>query len=349
MRVLFEINHPAQVHFFKHLIWDLQRLGHGTLVVTREKDVTLPLLDSLDIPYHCLSAIGRGRLGMGVELVQRWAKLLGIARRFRPDVMMALTGVSIGLVGRVLDVPRLVLEEAEHAKLQQMLALPFATRIFTGTGYTKDYGAKQVQFKGVWVQSYLHPDRFRADPAPLRAAGVDPDSPYIILRTVSWDAAHDVGLRGLSEPQLREVVTRLSRFGRVLISSEGKLPASLEAHRNPVPVQHMHDLLAYATLYIGEGGTMAAEAAVLGVPAIFCNSLRVGYLVALEQQYGLAANTNSLLEGLPIAEEWLRRPDLKEQWRQRHAKLMAESEDVTTFMMRLIERTVPGWKQEVRV
>ncbi len=37
-------------------------------------------------------------------------------------------------------------------------------------------------------------------------------------------------------------------------------------------------LLAYATLFIGEGATMASECAVLGTPAIYVNSLQLGYL-----------------------------------------------------------------------
>ena len=43
-------------------------------------------------------------------------------------------------------------------------------------------------------------------------------------------------------------------------------------------------------LYIGEGGTMASEAAVLGIPSIFVNSLELGYLNELEKKYGLVFN-----------------------------------------------------------
>ncbi len=342
MRVLFDVTHPAQVHFFKQLIWRLKREGHAVLVATREKDVAVPLLEGLGIEYRCLSRKGEGMLGMAGELIERYVRVMALARQFRPDVMLAQTGVSIGLVGALLHIPRLVLEEAEHAKLQQMLGLPFATKIFTGMGYTKDFGARQVRFRGVWVQSYLHPNYYRPGTKALVEAGIDLDRPYIVLRTVSWSAAHDRGLRGLSEAQLKEVVGRLERFGRVIISAEGDLPASLEQLRNPVAVQHVHDLLAHAKLYIGEGGTMAAEAAVLGTPAVFCNHLRVGYLVALEKEYGLAFNTNGLLEGLEVAEELLGRADLAGEWRGKHARLMEQTEDITAFMYELIRREVGG-------
>ena len=42
----------------------------------------------------------------------------------------------------------------------------------------------------------------------------------------------------------------------------------------------MHQVMAHASLYIGDSQTMAAEAGVLGVPFIRCNDFvgRIGYL-----------------------------------------------------------------------
>ena len=142
-RVLIDINHPKQVHFFKHLIWKLQQRGDEVLVTSRDKDVTVTLLDSLGIEHQCLSRMGRGMAGLGFELVKRYFRLWRLARRFKPQAMLALTGVAIGPVGAILRVPRLVLEDTEHATLQQKLGLPFATKIFTGTGYQKDFGEIQ--------------------------------------------------------------------------------------------------------------------------------------------------------------------------------------------------------------
>ena len=40
-------------------------------------------------------------------------------------------------------------------------------------------------------------------------------------------------------------------------------------------------------VYVGAGATSCSEAAVLGVPAIYTNPLRLGYLEELESRYGL--------------------------------------------------------------
>lgn len=336
MRILVDINHPAHVHLFKNLIWMLQRRGHQTLVTARQKDVTTDLLDALGIEYVCLSRIGSGMLAMGTELLRRYVRLFALARRFRPDAMIALSGVTFAPVGALLGVPRIVLEEAEHARLQRALSLPLATCIFTGTGYRGSHGGRHRRFRGIWVQAYLDPKYFTPDPAPLRQAGVEPDQPYTVLRRVSWGAAHDAGLRATSVDQEVEIVQRLGRFGRVLISSEAPLPEALTPYRSPVPPHHMHDLLAFAKLYLGEGGTMAAEAAVLGTPAVFCNPLRCGYLDALEHEYGLLRNCDSPAEGVAIAEDLLHRPDLASIWQQRRRRLLDESDDVVEFIYRLL-------------
>ena len=99
-----------------------------------------------------------------------------------------------------------------------------------------------------------------------------------------------------------------------------------------------HHLLAFAAIALVEGGTMAAESAVLGTPAVCLQSYNFGYLVALEKQYGLIARAGSVAAALPIAEGLLELPDLRQQWRQKRDRLLAESEDVTEFQLRMIER-----------
>ncbi len=338
LRVLFDISHPAQVHLFKAVIGQLKADGHAVLVTSRDKDVCVDLLDRLGIEHVCLSRIGKGILGLGWELLTRYWRIFGLARRFQPDVLVARGGIFIGLPGALLRIPRIVFEDTEHAHVERMLSLPFATYICTGTGYMCDHGKRHVRHRGVQHFTYLDPRYFQPCAEPLRNAGVDPDQPYIVLRIVAWGAGHDLGLTGTTAGVVAEVVRRLRRFGRVLISSEKPLPASLEAYRNPVPSDHMHDLLAFAKLFIGEGGTMAAEAGMLGVPAILTSPLLGGCQRALERDYQLIRCVPTMMEGLPIAEQWLATPDLRAIWQQRRQKLLDDSEDIPAFTYRMIRR-----------
>lgn len=336
MKVLVDLVDTGQVQFFRPIIERLKTDGHQIKVTAREKDLTVPLLEKFGISHECISRMGHGKLGLARELFFRDMKLWAIARQFRPDVMLAQTGVSAARIGALLRIPTIVLEEAEHAKLQRIVSLPFATRILTGSGYLHDHGKKQRRFRGVWVQSYLAPNCFCPQQAPLRKAGLDPDQPYIVLRTVAWEAAHDLGYHGVAEQELIQTVKRLESYGRVVISAEKPLPEVLAPYANPVPFEDVHHLLAYAALYMGEGGTMAAEAAVLGTPAIFTNPLRCGYLLALEQEYDLLYNVRTLKEGLPIAEQLLQTEGLGEMWDHKRQRLWEHSDDIVEFVLEVI-------------
>ena len=339
MRVLIDITHPVNVHFFKHLVWQLQGEGHEVLITVRDKDVAVELLDALGLACVCVCRRATGLLGMARELLERDVRLLQVARRFRPDVMVAAAaGVSIGPVGAALGVPRVVFEQVDRAPLQRALGLPFATLICTGTGYLKHHGSRQVRFRGFLAHAYLDPRRFRPDPAPLRRAGVDPDQPYVVLRQVCWSATHDVGRRELSEEALARAIERLGRLGRVWVSSESPLPESLRAYENPVPAAHFHALLAFADVCVAEGGTVAVEAGMLGTPAVCCNSYDFGYLRALEHKYRVIRRAGSLTEALRVAEELAGNGDARRRWQLNSARMFYESEDVLAFMRDVIER-----------
>lgn len=338
MRVLFDIVHPAQVHFFKQAIAALGRRGDDVLVTARQKDITVDLLKALDIEHTCISKKGSNMAAMGLELLSRTAKLMKIARRFRPDVMVARVGHSVGITGKILGIPTVVYDDMEHAKLQAAIGMTFATCICTGLGYYRDFGKRQVRFAGPPVLSYLDPKYFTPDPEPLRAAGLDPDAPLIFFRTVSWAASHDVGRKGTTPAELEAAVRTLVPYGRVIISAEDPLPASLAAYANPVPVAHMHDVLAFCDVCLIEGGTMAEEAAVLGVPAICKNTYDFGYLRALESEYGLVFRPESMQKAVHIAEQILKNPNAKSEFKEKQQKLLADSEDVVAFMLTTIDR-----------
>ena len=340
MRVLFDIVHPAQVHFFKNVISALQRRGDEVLVTAREKDVTLDLLRALGIKHVCISHKASSLLGMAVELISRDVRLMKLARLYEPDVMVARVGVSVGPVGRFLDIPTVIYDDMEQARLQAAIGMTFATYICTGLGYFRDLGKRQIRFRGLPVLSYLDPRYFQPNVEAVRNAGLEPEVPYIFVRTVSWAANHDFGRGQTRHKYLAKAVGFLSRFGRVIISSEGPLTCSLRQYKNPAPVDCIHHVLAFARLCLVEGGTMAAEAAALGIPTICWNTYDFGYLRALEGEYGLVFRCGSLEQILDIAGEFLRQPDVKLNWLSKRKRLLDESDDVAQFMLDMVDRAV---------
>ena len=125
---------------------------------------------------------------------------------------------------------------------------------------------------------------------------------------------------------------KLQGYGTVFITSETELPHNLEQNRLRIKPNKIHDLLYYSSLYIGEGATMASEAAILGVPAIFVSSLRLGYLAELEEKYGLAFSFNNSTEALDKAIVILNTKEFKKEYNAKRELLLKDKIDVTRFM-----------------
>ena len=338
MRVLFDVCHPAHVHLFKHAIAELQATGHEVLVTSRDKEVTLQLLDAYGIEHEPLSAMGEGGLALAVEWVKREFRLLRRARRFDPDVIVSHIDIAAAHASAVLGCPNLVFNDNEEAaRMAGPLVHPFTTEVATPASFSENLGDVQNVYDGFHELAYLHPDRFEPDPERLRRHGVDPDEPYSVLRLVSWGAYHDAGKEGLSPDDREALVSTLAEHGDVYITSEEPLPEAFDDYRLPVPPEAIHDLLAGANLYVGDSHTMAIEAGLLATPAVRFNFLveggDLGGYDVLGDTYGLVRSTTDVAEGLELVAELAADPDAAERWERRRRRLVDDSIDVTEFML----------------
>lgn len=280
LTIVITMQHPADVHFFKHPIAMLRERGHEVAVFVRANGVAVDLLAAYGIDHTVLVPEARSLAGLALIQARFEYRLWRHARRLDPDVMAAVGGVAVAHVGTLLGARTVVFTDTEHATIVNRLAFPFADTVCTPACFAGDPGDKHRTYPGVHELVYLHPARFTPDPAVLDDLNVAPAATIAVLRISSWHSSHDVGASGFDD--LVGVLDRLTEAGaQVIVSSEIDLPAVFDEHRRAVPPHRMHDLLGMASLYIGEGATMAAESAVLGTPSIYVNSLTMGYIRAL--------------------------------------------------------------------
>lgn len=343
MKFLVDINHPAHVHFFRHPICILRERGHDIVVTSRAKEMAVPLLDELGIEHEVLSTSGKGGLlSLGRELVQRDAALYRVAKRHRPDAMTAIGGTFVAHVGFLTRIPSLVFYDTENAKLQNAITYPFATRVIVPRCYQSWVPANHLRYNGYHELSYLHPARFFPSKKIAVQNGFDPVRENFFIRTVSWQANHDIGETGWSEKLLSELVDFLAPRGKLHISSEVPLPSQLAAHAYHGKASEVHHVMSMCRLFIGESATMASEAAVLGVPAIYAAETGRGYTDEEENRYGMVTNMRRLDWNLLHAaiEQLLGKPS--EYWRQHRTQLLADTIDVAVYVADSIEQTGRG-------
>ena len=339
MKILFSVNHPAHVHLFKNLIWQLQKKQHDILIVARKKEVTLDLLNIYNIKYELISEENETAFLLPLEMVQRSKGLWRIMKNFKPDMAISQMDPSLAIPSWLLGVPYVCLADSEPALTSLYGSLPFTNTVFTPECFRKNIGRKQIRYAGYKELAYLHPEIFKPNPSVLKEIGLLENEPYILLRFVSWNASHDIIQKGLVNKD--EIVRKLLPYGRILISSEKKLPDELEQYRINISPEKIHDLLFYARILVTDSQTMTTEAAILGTPAIRCNSFvgknDMGNFIELEKKYGLIINCSDEREALENSISILENCQTKNVWKEKRDKLLSEKINLTDYLIKYIE------------
>ncbi len=128
--VLFDIGHPAHVHLFKNLIFDLKKKQQDVLVTSRKKDVTNDLLEFYGIPYISLSTTPSHSLLMIGELLKRNFSIFRLYKKYNFQIAFG-TSASIAHLSAFTKVKSFVFEEDDDAVIPFFTALtyPFASKI----------------------------------------------------------------------------------------------------------------------------------------------------------------------------------------------------------------------------
>jgi hypothetical protein len=344
MRILIDISHPAHVHFFRRAIGRFRAEGVEVKVVSRRKDMTVQLLDAYGIEHTPLSTApsSKSLAGFGVEMLVHCGRLLAETRKFKPDVMLQIAGTFIAPVGKLLGIPTVAFYDTEFAKLSNAISYPLLTRVCTPACYEGTAGKRQVRYPGYHELAYLHPDEFTPDESVLRAYGLDARSKYFVLRFVGMAALHDYDEEGFTLEDKRRLVEALAPHGRIFISSEAPLPEDLAPYASPFRFEDIHHVLAFAALAAGESATMASEAAVLGVPALFISKAGRGYTNEQDERYGLVFNfkPGERKRYLTRANELAPLPleTLRTRFGEKRKRLLSERINTTEWMVEMVHR-----------
>jgi predicted glycosyltransferase len=335
MKVVVNMAHPAHVHYFKNLIIKLKRNGHNVLITAVDKEVLFDLLNKYGFNYIKVGEFRDSLIRKLIDIPLIDLKVYKAVRNFDPDIFIGFGSISASHVSFLMRKKSIIFEDSENAREIIMLYLPFANAICTSTSFNLDLGNKQVRYNGELKLAYLHPNYFKPNPKVLDELGLSEKDIIIIVRFVSWTASHDFGQHGIRNKT--ELVHRLERLGKVLISSEVELEDELEKYKISISPEKMHDLLYYATLYVGEGGTMAAESAVLGTHSIHI-STEAKYCGVFSElnKYGLLWLYDDETEVIDKAKEILS-SNPKIGGKRKRDKLFGDKIDVTAFMYWFIE------------
>jgi len=336
MKIVVDINHPAHVHFFKNFINEMRKRNHEVLVTATVKDVNLKLLDLYSIDYVLLGDYGISLSEKLANLPVIDLKMFNAVRFFKPDIFCGVGSIRAPHVAWLMSKPSLNFYDTEISKEQRMLFMPFVSQVFTPNSFLLYLGEKQIRYRGYHQFAFLHPSWFKPDVSVLERLGLNKRDQIITVRFVAWNATHDVGHHGIRDKL--GFLKEMEKFGPLFISSETPLPTSLEKYRFPLPPVYYHDLLFYSSLYVGDGGSTALEAATLGTPSVLIDtSAKYCGVIHELNHYGLLYYFDDQEKSYLKIKELLIDSNLKKRGLEGRDLLIKTHIDVTSFLVWFVE------------
>ncbi|MHC1776974.1 MAG: DUF354 domain-containing protein [Lentimicrobium sp.] len=336
MKILIDISHPAHVHYFRPFAKIMETKGDKIFFSTIEKEFEPYLLKAYGFDYKLLGNHRKTISGKIIALLLNTFRLWKFSLIIKPDILVASGSIYGSFVSFLIR--KSIIQFEDTGNMEQIrLYLPFSRVVFTPENLSADLGKKQVRYKGYQEIMYLHPSYFTPDPAIFNFLGITPGTPYCIIRFVSWQATHDVGIKRMNLEEKAGLIEHISKKMRVFISSEGKIPAQFEQYLIKIPPEKMHDALAFADLFVGEGATMASEGGLLGTPSIYINPIMACNNID-QELYGTVFNFNDAMGVIEKIDEIFNIPDYKKVWKERSTKLLESKIDVTAMLVEYVEK-----------
>lgn len=315
--------------------------NHTIHIFARGKDITCSLLTHYNFAFVYRGKGGKSIVGKFLYYIKATYLLSRHCQGFKPDILISFSSPYLSLASFFTGIPHIALDDTENDTFTWRAYAPLTNHIITPESFPLKSPKKQIRFSGNFELSYLHPNWFIQDQTVLSRLGLLPAEPYVIVRFVSHSATHDLFTKKSPYSIKIDLVKELSKYARVFLSSELPLDQDLEPYRFPLSPADMHHAIDSASLVIGESATMASEAAVLGIPAVFFDLVGRCYTREEEEKYGLVFRYDPTREGmekgLKKAVELLTTPSVKEMWQKKRKLLLENSIDVTAFLIWFIE------------
>ncbi len=284
MRVIIDILTPKQCMFFSRLSERLRRRGHEVFNVSRRYREVISLLELKGLEAKIIGKHG------GKELVDKLKasanRILELTSYFEevdPDVAVSFSSPETARVSYGLKVPHICINDSPHAEAVARLTVPLSTRLLGPKIIPKEawirYGIsaeKIIQYDALDPWAWLKD--FTPDKSVLRELGLSDSKPILTFRPEEEFAAY---LAGKTEgktriiPVIEQVLAERDDIQIVAIPRYTEQIESLrEYFKEKIIICHSPidgpSLLSYTSIFIGGGGTMTTEAALLGVPTFSC-------------------------------------------------------------------------------
>ncbi|HVX02640.1 MAG TPA: DUF354 domain-containing protein [Nitrososphaera sp.] len=360
LRIWFDVLTPKQVMFFKDAVASLQKNGHEVLCTSRDyrEAVELARMKGLD-----LKLVGRHggpeRYGKLAASTERMRALADVISGFSPDAAVTFSSPEGARVAFGLGIRHIGFNDSPHAEAVARLTVPLMNRLlcpwvipyssWTRFGISrKDIARYRALDPAAWLKrehdgsghdELAHADR--ETELDRKSSGKRAAASLIMIRLEESKASYIADKRLESTVLVDAVVDGLTECADIVIlcrySDQIEDAKARYGHRAKV-IESVVDgvsLIKSADLFIGAGGTMSAEAALLGIPTISIAPVRYhveDYLV----RSGLVERTRTPGALARLAKKMLVDERFRRAQKKKARRALASMENPTEKMLEAI-------------
>ncbi len=289
MSILFEINHPGHIHLFRNLARELDKKGIRSDFLIKTEPVIEHLAKFYGLRFTKMGSKGKGLFLKYLYQLFFLLKTIWIVKKIKPVLGLGVS-MNLPIVSKFTYMKAIGFDDDDMSVTPVFAKYANkASTILTPSSLAHERrGENHVVYNGFHELAYLHPNQFKPNPEVLDLLGVTENTDYFVVRFNSFKAHHDIGEKGMTFEQKKQLITKLEKKGKVFISTEAHIDTGFNSYKLPDRPELMHSFLAFAKMYVGESQTMTSEAAVLGIPALKCNTFadRLSVPDELEKKYG---------------------------------------------------------------
>lgn len=274
MKVWFDISNSPHVNMFLPFIEDLKKMGHDIIITSRPLANTIQLLEQAGLKHTIIGQhYGKNLLKKLLGFPVRIFQLVKFLKLEKPDIAVSQSSFHSPLTSKILGIPSLYTNDNENA-LGNYLAFPFATKILLPEslviqgfpGY-KIFSKKIVTYPGVkegiylWSKSHLENQH-----AKKHLLG----RPRIYVRPEPRTAQY----YNVKNDNLDKLILQLQEQAYITILTRDKVQynhySSFQFSKINLPTKPIHfdHITQSCDLFIGAGGSMTRELAVMGIPTV---------------------------------------------------------------------------------
>jgi uncharacterized protein len=270
MKIWIDFINTPQVTFFVPFIRDFRESGHEVLLTCRDSGNTVALLRQYDLPFEVIGErAGKGLLQKLTLFPRRMIRLYSYIRKNSVDISASQSSFYQPMVSRLLGIPSFYTNDNEHAK-GNIFGFLFAKRVFLPAALKNEsFTSKWPLRKKLSFYPSVKEAIYLSQRNDLTALTSGSKS-RIYFRPEPWSAQYYKGPLNFFD----EMLLKLAGDGEVMILPRDKNQAdhyrqekfkSVMVAEKPLSLDR---IVSDCLLFIGAGGSMTREMAVLGIPVI---------------------------------------------------------------------------------